>query len=378
MAHPADPKPRGIHLATLGGVPVYIGWSWLLMAAIIVALVGPNIAYGRPDLGLLAYLVAVGYALILLVAVLAHEGAHAAVARAFGHRVHQVVANLWGGHTAYDPSRARPGSMAAIAVAGPLTNGALALVAWTLIPSVPPGVASGLVAATAFINAALMVFNLLPGLPLDGGQVVEAAIWKATGRKSSGRIAAGWSGRVLVVTLILVAIGIPMARGDQGSLTTTIWIALIGAFMWSGASGAVQQGRAMGLVERVDLRSVVEPVFVIPIEAPLTALTDQHATPIVVNSDGRPLGLVSLAAAGAVPLEVRDTTPVTAVLARQPSDWVVETSPGSEVLDIIRGFQTTGRPVLAVVSDGTVLGLVSADRINAALGALDRSSGGAN
>lgn len=373
MAHPADPKPRGIHLATLGGVPVYIGWSWLLMAAVVVALIGPNIAASRPDLGALAYLVAVGYALILLVAVLAHEGAHAAVARAFGHRVHQVVANLWGGHTAYDPSRARPGSMAAIAVAGPLTNGVLALVALAFAPTSPPGVTSGLITATAFINGALMVFNLLPGLPLDGGQLVEAAVWKATGRKASARIAAGWSGRALVVALIVIAIGIPMARGDQGSMVTRIWIALIGVFMWSGASSSIQQGRAMRLLDQVDLRSVLEPVFVIPLDAPLTALTDHHATPIVVDGSGTPIGLVSLAAAGGVPIEVRGSTPISAVLTRQPEDWVVEATPGSELLDIIRGFQTTRRPILAVVAGPTVLGIANADRINAALASVDRA-----
>ena len=96
-------RPRsGLRLATIGGVPVYIGGSWPIIAVIIVVTFGPQIADGRPGLGAAAYLVALAYALLLLVSVLAHEAAHAVVATRSGYRVNRVVADLWGGHTAYE------------------------------------------------------------------------------------------------------------------------------------------------------------------------------------------------------------------------------------------------------------------------------------
>src|SRR5674476_1432057 len=116
--HPTGPAP-GWRLATIGGVPVYIGRSWPIIALIIVTTFGPGIASSRPYLGLGAYAVAAAYAVLLLVSVLAHEAAHAVVATRAGYSVHRVVADLWGGHTAYNSSNARPGASALVAIAGP-------------------------------------------------------------------------------------------------------------------------------------------------------------------------------------------------------------------------------------------------------------------
>src|SRR5699024_7086510 len=95
MAASPEQTPRGIRLATISSVPVYLGWSWLLLGGIIIVLLGPGTAarFG-PVTG---YGIAAAYALALLLSVLAHEAAHAVAATAFGHRVHRVVADLWGG-----------------------------------------------------------------------------------------------------------------------------------------------------------------------------------------------------------------------------------------------------------------------------------------
>src|ERR1035437_9591466 len=116
----------GWHLATIGGVPVYVGRSWPVIALIIVGTFGPSIASNRPDLGLGAYAVAVGFAVLLLISVFAHEASHAVVATRLGYRVNRVVADLWGGHTAYDATAARPGASALVAIAGPAANALLA------------------------------------------------------------------------------------------------------------------------------------------------------------------------------------------------------------------------------------------------------------
>ena len=170
MSAPPEQPPRGIRLATIASIPVYLGWSWLIMGGLVVFVVGPSAAqsYGAAT----GYSIAVVYALALLVSVLAHEAAHAIAARTFGHTVHRVVADLWGGHTAFEASRATPATSAAIAVVGPLTNavlGVVCLVASTALDGIPGTVLGGV----AFVNGALAVLNLLPVPGLDGYGALE-------------------------------------------------------------------------------------------------------------------------------------------------------------------------------------------------------------
>ena len=229
MAAPLERPPRGLHLATVGSIPVYIGWSWLLLGALIIVIVGPGTAarFGAVT----GYGIAAVYALSLLLSVLAHETAHAVVARAFGHRVHRVVADLWGGHTAYDASHGTPWSAAGIAVVGPLSNALIGVLAFGGALVLEQPVLITLLSGIAFVNGALAAFNLLPGLPLDGGQVVEAVIWAVTGNQSRARIIAGWAGRVLVLALVLVIVGGPLLRGISPDLTPVLWTALVAAFL---------------------------------------------------------------------------------------------------------------------------------------------------
>src|ERR1035437_4419668 len=166
------PAP-GWRVATIGGGPVYIGRAWPSVALIIMGTFGPPIASNRPDLGLGAYAVAVGFAVLLLVSVFAHEASHAVVATRLGYRVNRVVADLWGVHTAYDATAARPGASALVAIAGPAANALLAAAGWLAMPAFPDVIASALVYAFVWTNAFVAGFNLLPGLPLDGGFLVD-------------------------------------------------------------------------------------------------------------------------------------------------------------------------------------------------------------
>ena len=226
------PAP-GLLLATIGGVPVYIGRSWPIIAVVIVATFGPDVARQRPELGLGAYAVALAYAVLLLVSVLAHEAAHAVVATRSGYRVNRVVADLWGGHTAYDSSTARPGASALVAIAGPAANALLALVGWLAIPDVPGDIPSLLVVAIVYTNAFVAAFNLLPGLPLDGGFLVDSLVWRITGNRESGLIAAGWCGRVVTVLVVLWFVGRPLTeRPAAGSVQRRL--------------GAVHRGLSLG------------------------------------------------------------------------------------------------------------------------------------
>ena len=264
---PTPTSAHGWRIASVHGIPVYLGRSWPIIALIIVVTFGPQVRHPATlsTGGTFGYAVALAYALLLLVSVLAHEGAHAVLARRFGYRVDRVVADLWGGHTVYDSSETRPGASAVIAVAGPLANLALAGVSYLLVPVVGGGVVGLLVGAVMLTNAFVGAFNLLPGLPLDGGFIVDALVWKDTGDRNRGLIVAGWLGRVVTVVVILWLVGWPLLQGDPPSLFTIVWSGLIGAFLWAGATNAIRSGTSRRVIERVSLAQVLRPV--VPVAA---------------------------------------------------------------------------------------------------------------
>ena len=358
---PTPTSAHGWRIASVHGIPVYLGRSWPIIALIIVVTFGPQVRHPATFAtgGTFGYAVALAYALLLLVSVLAHEGAHAVLARRFGYRVDRVVADLWGGHTVYDSSQSRPGASAAIAVAGPLANLALAGVAYLLVQVVDGGVVGLLLGAVMLTNAFVGAFNLLPGLPLDGGFIVDALVWKATGDRNRGLIVAGWLGRVVTVAVILWLVGWPLLQGDPPSLFTIVWSGLIGAFLWAGATNAIRAGTSRRVIERVSLAQVLRPVVLVAATdsaeqvlgglSSSGGLTDgsgrgadagvgvRAATPTVVALDpsGRATGIVDVATLHGVDPSRRADVPVSAVAARQPDGWVVAAESGDDVSGVI-------------------------------------------
>lgn len=363
MAVPNETQSSGLVIARVGGVPVQIGASWLLLAAVITFIVGS----GAPELGAAAYVVGVAYAISLLVSVLVHEGAHAGVAHALGLPVHRVVADLWGGHTAYDARLSTPGKAAAIAVVGPLANGALALVAYVASQAVSAEVPSRILFGIAFVNLLLAVFNLLPGLPLDGGQLVDALVWQITGQREKGLIAAGWTGRIVTVGVLLWFVARPLAMGSSPSLTSVLWMLLIAGFMWQGATAAIRTGQARQMLGRGTVAQVVQPVPVLRGGDVLEAAAATAGLAVVVDENGRPTSLVLPQDAATVPRERWATTPVSALARVQPQEWVAETRRSEDLTAVVTAIQEASSQVVVAVEDGRVLGLVTIEAVNAAI-----------
>ncbi len=363
-----DAAPSGaFRIATLAGVPVYVSWTWFLIAGLIVLLFGPDIAAVMPLLGAGAYLVAMTYALVLLIAVLAHEASHAVSARLCGYRVRRIVVNLWGGHTAYESVGETPGRSALIAASGPAANAVLALVGYLALPLTDPGVGRLLLLGWTFSNAFVAAFNLLPGLPLDGGWILDSVIWKLTGRPSAGRIAAGWGGRVVAVGAVLVFVVMPLARGERVGLTGVATVALVGAFLWSGASHAIASGRAMRALERLDLADLLLPCWAVPRRTPLAEIADLASgragrpfVPVVVDDDGSPLGLLDPQALTAA---ARSPQPAEAALVVQPRRWVVPAgeAPRGSVAPYVDALAETPYGVVVLRrDDGALVGVLTA------------------
>jgi Zn-dependent protease/CBS domain-containing protein len=367
-------RPPGWRLATIGGVPVYVGRSWPVIALILVYLYGPGLANDRPDLGVGAYAVAVGYAVLLLISVFAHEASHALVATRLGYRVNRVVADLWGGHTAYETSAARPGASALVAIAGPAANAALAVVGRLVMPTDPFSVTSWLVGAFVWTNGFVAAFNLLPGLPLDGGFLVDSLVWKMTGSRESGLIAAGWCGRAVTVLVVLYFVGLPLLNGQTPDLFGIVWGLFIGSFMWSGATNAIRAGRGGRMlagirIDSVWRRAVSLPAHASAAQALALRVSGSGGTAVVVEDDlGRAVGLLDDEALQAIPEQSRDSVAVTSVMRRQPDGWVVEAAPDQSIAAVVGAMQRLGIGAVPVRDPGgRIAGIVLAGDLEAAL-----------
>ncbi|MDV3220131.1 site-2 protease family protein [Intrasporangium sp.] len=376
MTSPApDGTRHGWRVGSIAGTPVFIARSWPVIAVLIIVVFGP--ALGRADRSpSYGYLVAAGYALLLLVSVLVHEAAHALAARARGHSVGRIVADVWGGHTVYDATRSTPATTAIVAVVGPVSNLALAVVAWALEAGVSNETASTLLLIVARANFLVGLFNLLPGLPLDGGQIVSAAVWRLTGRKGSGLVAAGWLGRGMAAATVLWFVGRPLMAGESIALFEVVWPVAIAFFLWQGATQAIRAG-AIHDATAGPVDEVLDPVLLLPATTTLADVGrrgsgDAGPTWVVAaDQGGWPFGLFDPAAAAEVPAPARATTPLGAVVTAQPVDWVVALGADAVLTDLVRVMSERSLPVVLVVDDTTrrVLGLATADRVNTVVGA---------
>ena len=367
------PTP-GLRLATIGGVPVYIGRSWPIIAVIIVATFSPQVASRHPDLGIRAYVVALAYAVLLLVSVLAHEAAHAVVATRAGYRVNRVVADLWGGHTAYESAAARPGASALVAIAGPAANALLALAGWLVIPHISGEITFEVIGAMILTNAFVAAFNLLPGLPLDGGFLVDSLVWRVTGSRESGLIAAGWCGRVVTVLVVLWFVGRPLLGGQQLDLFNVVWALFIGGFLWVGATNAIRSGRGSRLLAGIPIHTVWRRAASLPAHASAAQAlalrtSGPGGTAVVVEDEGHiAIGLLDDEALRAIPQQSLGGVAVTSVMRQQPDGWVVEATPDQSIATVVMTMQHLGIGAVPVRGpDGRIGGIVHAGDLEAAL-----------
>ena len=370
---PAGTERRdGIPLGHIAGVPVFLAYSWFLIAALIVAVFGPQLRASFPSLGAGAYAAALGYAVLLLLSVLAHEAAHALTARAYNWPTAKIVLTLWGGHTQFGDMRSTPGRSLLVALAGPGANFLLALAGFGILQLLDRSSIAGLIVFVfVYSNLLVAVFNILPGLPLDGGRIVESAVWKATGSQERGTVAAGWAGRIIVVLLLAVLFIPPYLRGGSPSLSLVLVAALLSGFLWMGAGAAIANARLRLRLPQVSAAALMEPAVALPAGssagAALRLVLDRPDTAVVVTAaTGQPEAVVDRGALAQVPQETADQVPVSAV-ARPlaPGAYVPEVAAGQELVQYLAKLQ--GHEYAVINRDGTVTGLLHQSAVVAAM-----------
>src|SRR5258708_18746590 len=184
------------------GIPISVSPAWFLLAAFITYYFGQQIS--DDAFGSWRYAIAFGFAVLLYLSVLLHELAHSVVAKHFGLPVRRIVIYFLGGVSEIEREPETPGREFAVAVAGPALSFALAGIfwgVWEALPSTTDSSPTGLLVAIYLVfavwtaNLVVGVFNMLPGLPLDGGRVLRSIVWAVTKKAMNGTIAAAWTGR---------------------------------------------------------------------------------------------------------------------------------------------------------------------------------------
>jgi Zn-dependent protease len=368
MATPAPEAPvtGGFRVGRVLGVPVLVSPTWLLFAGFVVLSFGPNLAqdYGQTR----GYVGAASVAVLLLLSVLLHEIGHCVVARAFGLPVRSITITFLAGLTEITEPPQTPAREYAVAVIGPMVSLLLAGLGIASLQLFESGSLPFLLAAIVAVSNGLVAgFNLLPGLPLDGGRVLRAAAWKLTGDGDRATRIAAWAGRgVAVVVVPALLLGILPALGvTSTSVFTVVFTVLIATFIYVGASASLQRAKVLERLPRATVARLARPALEVAADLPLAEAVrraqeaDLRAI-VVTDSTGRLQAVVSEAAVLATPEERRPWVTVDTVARRLEEGLVLDPAlEGEALLTAMRATPATEY----VVPDptGPVRVLVTAD-----------------
>lgn len=191
---PEDPEPRGgILMGRPFGVPIYVTPSWFVIAALITWVFGGQLDRVLPELGAARYLLAFFFAVAFYGSVLIHELAHTLVALRYKLGVRRIQLQFFGGVSEIENEAERPWREFWLAFVGPLLSLVLGGVFYLALQGVELSTVPGVLLTGLMVsNLVVAAFNLLPGLPLDGGRMLRAVVWAVTGRPMTGTVAAAW------------------------------------------------------------------------------------------------------------------------------------------------------------------------------------------
>jgi Zn-dependent protease/CBS domain-containing protein len=351
-----------IPLGRIGGVRVGINWSWFIVFALIAwTLASAVFPDQNPGLGDGTYVgMALVAALLFFVSILLHELGHAVQARREGVEIEGITLWLFGGVAKLKGAFPSAGAELRIAVAGPLVSLAIGVAGVVLAAAVAlPDAVDGVSAWLGTMNLTLLVFNLLPALPLDGGRVLRALLWSRKGDLVAATRAAASVAQVIAITLIAAGVALLIVEGAFSGA----WLVFIGWFLLQAAnaeSAAAEQQAALGGLRVRDL--MVHDPATVDADATLgefvdTVLAERRHTTYPVVDAGRAVGLLTLRRVAAVARSEWDTTTVRECMA--PAAEVPQLS---EDDDLQRAFEALGASALRrglVVRDGRLVGFLS-------------------
>ena len=365
-----------IQFARVFGIRIGVDPSWFFILFLIIWSLSE---------GGMSFPLATVSALLFFLSVLLHELGHAFEARRSGIGIAGIDLWMFGGVAKMERDTRSPGEEFRVAVAGPLVTLLIAVACFGAVAALD-GVGQTLdfdadgsddvltvLGYLGSVNVLLLVFNLIPGFPLDGGRIARSIAWRVTGDRTRATRFAGTLGRV--VALLLIALGAYLFL--QGDMFSGIWMAIIGVFLGQAARSAVAQTE---LTSRIEGLSVADVMDAEPVAVPTDLTADRAYEDFflrygwpwfpVVDDRGHLAGMVTRESVEGLPEAVRPTRTVASVMASDPGDagssMRVDQDEPLESLLGREGLVRLGA-VLAVDGDGRLRGIVSADDVRRAL-----------
>ncbi|MGA8927865.1 MAG: site-2 protease family protein [Solirubrobacterales bacterium] len=317
-----------LKIGRLAGIPISIHPLWLVIVALITWSLGstyyPDQVSGIAPLA--AYGLGLASALLLFASILLHELGHAVVARRYGVEIEGIELWLLGGVAKMKGAAHQASEELRFALAGPAVTVVIASVFWLATAAMPastPDAVTALLAYQALINTAILVFNMLPAFPLDGGRVLRGILWQRTDDFERATTRAARVGRGFGFGMVGLGV-LGVFAGAPGLL----WLSLIGLFLIFAGKAEESAVALQSTFKGLGLRRVMAvPAATLDADTLVAnALRDSfaplgyHAFPVV---DGRvPVGILDIDQVEALPAKERVTTRVGDLADRDPSVFV--------------------------------------------------------
>jgi Zn-dependent protease/CBS domain-containing protein len=372
------PRRTSIQLARVFGIRISVGVSWFVVLFLYILFLHESLVGEIPD----AFLVTVLSTLSFFLSLVIHELGHALTARRNGLQVAGIELWALGGITRTIGTPERPGSQFMVAAAGPLaTVGVIVLCGvgaklasphqplWSLVvESGPHASPVGVwLKVVAILNVLVLALNLMPAFPLDGGQMAQALIWKASGDRNMATRATGRLGQMFAVALGATGLYL-LAKGQSEG----VWLALPALFIYQGAGAAVLQGALGQRIQKLTVADVMdrEPIT-IPVEATLLDAQEQFFSRYkwpwfaVIDSARHFIGVLRQERVEAALAAGRPARGVSEALEEDIPVRIGETQP----LESLLRSEALGRlgGMVAVDGEGTLQGVVTLAQVRQAL-----------
>ncbi len=359
----------GWRIGSLFGIPLFLDPLWFVI--LVFATLNFGLAYMQWGT-VLAWSAGLVMALLLFGSVLLHELGHSLVARSQGIKVSSITLFLFGGIAAIDEESKTPGQALQVAIAGPVVSIVLFLLLTLLGQALPVSSPAGVMAAeVAKINLVLALFNLIPGLPLDGGQVLKAAVWKVTGNRFQAVHWAARAGQILGWLAIAGGVAVDFFTGE---LVSGLWIALLG---WFGVRNANAYDRVTtlqeALLQLVAADAMNHDFRVVDADQTLRQFADLYlletaAVPQIyfAASDGRYRGMVSVDDLRSCERSQWESQTLHSIL--HPLTAIPTVAESTTLVEVINKLETQQLPRITVLSPaGALAGLIDRGDIVRAL-----------
>lgn len=351
-----------IRIGNLFGIPFFINPSWFFVLGLVTWTYGSSLTEFPELTGIMPWLLGLVAALLLFSSVLAHELGHSFAAISQGISVKSITLFIFGGLATLEKESDTPLQSFLVAIAGPLVSillfGVFAFVAETAPLSAPLQAVIGLL---AYINLVLAVFNMIPGLPLDGGNVLKAIIWKITGNPNKGVIIAGRVGQA--IGWIAIALGLLSVLGI--SQIGSIWTLLIGTFLLQNAGFAAQSAVVQDKLSQYTAKdAVISDSPIVNQNLSLREFVNNYVIGkerwkkfLVVDDNQQLIGTVNTEDLKQIPTSQWNDVFLLELVKPVPQ---ADTIPANtSLLEAAKLFETQKLPALVVVNEsGEVLGLL--------------------